>query len=79
MTTSLVLAIAAVIDGGIVTEYVFSWPGMGQLLVNSVVLEDIPLALGAFSLVGIMALIGHLVADIAYGFLDPRIRVTAQG
>ncbi len=79
VTTSLVLAIAAVIDGGIITETVFSWPGMGQLLVGAVVLEDIPLALGAFSFVGIMALFGHLVVDILYGFLDPRIRVTAQG
>ena len=79
VTTSLVLAVALVIDGGIVTETVFTWPGMGQLLVQSVVLEDIPLALGAFSFVGIMALVGHLIVDITYGFLDPRIRVTAQG
>jgi peptide/nickel transport system permease protein len=79
VTTSLVLAVAAVIDGGIVTETVFSWPGMGQLLVASVLNEDIPLALAAFAFVGVLALVGHLVADLLYGVLDPRIRVTAQG
>ncbi|MFQ5524152.1 MAG: ABC transporter permease [Acidimicrobiia bacterium] len=79
VTTSLVLAVASVIDGGVVTETVFSWPGMGQLLVSSVVLNDTPLALGAFSFVGVMAVVGHLVADILYGFLDPRITVSAQG
>lgn len=76
VTTSLVLAVATVIDGGVVTETVFSWPGMGQLLVASVVLEDIPVALGAFSFVGVLAVFGHLIADILYGFLDPRIRVS---
>ncbi len=76
VTTSLVLAVATVIDGGVVTETVFSWPGMGQLLVASVVLEDIPVALGAFSFIGVLAVVGHLVADILYGVLDPRIRVT---
>lgn len=79
VTTSLVLAIASVIDGGVITETVFSWPGMGEILVTSVVLEDIPLALASFSFVGLMAVIGHLVSDILYGFLDPRIRVQAQG
>lgn len=79
VTTSLVLAIASVIDGGVITETVFSWPGMGEILVTSVVLEDIPLALAAFSFVGLMAVVGHLVSDILYGFLDPRIRVQAQG
>ncbi|MDH3190874.1 MAG: ABC transporter permease [Acidimicrobiia bacterium] len=79
VTTSLVLAIASVIDGGVITETVFSWPGMGEILVTSVVLEDVPLALAAFSFVGLMAVVGHLVSDILYGFLDPRIRVQAQG
>ena len=79
MATSLVLAVATVIDGGIITESVFSWPGMGQVLVSSVLSEDIPLAVGAFSFIGIMALIGHFVVDMLYGVLDPRIRVTEHG
>lgn len=79
VSTSLVLAVATVIDGGIITESIFGWPGMGQLLLASVVAEDIPVALAAFSFTGILALLGHFAADVLYGVLDPRIRVTSQG
>ena len=79
VATSLVLAVATVIDGGVITEAVFSWPGMGEILISSVLSEDIPLAVGAFSFIGVMALIGHFVVDVLYGVLDPRIRVTEHG
>lgn len=79
VATSLVLAVATVIDGGVITEAVFSWPGMGEILISSVLSEDIPVAVGAFSFIGIMALIGHFVVDVFYGVLDPRIRVTEHG
>jgi peptide/nickel transport system permease protein len=75
VTTSLVLALAFVIGGGIVTEYIFSWPGVGSLLLEASLREDIPLAIGALSIIGILALVAHLVADIIYMLLDPRIRV----
>lgn len=74
VTTSLVIALALVISGGIITESVFSWPGMGEALLIAVTREDVPLAIGAFSLVGVLALLGHLVVDIVYMYLDPRIR-----
>ncbi len=79
VTTSLVLAVATVIDGGIITEQVFSWPGMGNILITSVTSEDIPLAVASFSFIGVMALVGHFVVDMLYGVLDPRIRVSGQG
>ena len=79
VATSLTLAVATVIDGGVITETVFSWPGMGQILVNSVIVEDIPLAVGAFSFIGALAMVGHFAVDIIYGLLDPRIRVTEHG
>jgi peptide/nickel transport system permease protein len=74
VVTSLVLALAFVIGGGIITETVFSWPGLGLLLLSGVSLEDIPLATGTLGIIGILALLGHLVADLLYMFLDPRIR-----
>lgn len=74
VVTSLVLALAFVIGGGIITETVFSWPGIGLLLFNAVVLEDIPLAMGTLSIIGVLTLLGHLTADILYMYLDPRIR-----
>ena len=47
---------------------------MGQTLLTAVLMEDLPLALGAFVFVGVFALIAHLVADVLYVYLDPRIR-----
>ena len=75
VTTSLVLALAFVIGGGIVTETIFSWPGMGLVFLQAISVSDIPLAVGALSIVGVLALFGHLVADILYAVLDPRIRI----
>jgi len=74
VATSLVFSLAFAIDGGVITEAIFSWPGMGQTLLNAVLSEDLPLALGALVFVGIFALVAHLVADILYVYLDPRIR-----
>ncbi|MEX0699742.1 MAG: ABC transporter permease [Acidimicrobiia bacterium] len=72
--TAMVLALAFVISGGIITEGVFSWPGLGQMLLTATLLEDIPLATGTLGIIGILALVGHIVADVAYMYLDPRIR-----
>jgi peptide/nickel transport system permease protein len=75
VTTSLVLALAFVIGGGIVTETIFSWPGMGLIFLQAISVSDIPLAVGALAITGVLALFGHLVADIMYAVLDPRIRI----
>ena len=75
VTTSLVLALAFVIGGGIVTETIFSWPGMGLVFLQAINVSDIPLAVGALAITGVLALFGHLIADILYVILDPRIRI----
>ena len=75
VTTALVLALAFVIGGGIVTETIFSWPGMGLIFLQAIAVSDIPLAVGALAITGVLALFGHLVADVLYAVLDPRIRV----
>jgi peptide/nickel transport system permease protein len=72
--TGLVFSIPSAVSGGIITESVFSWPGLGQTLLNSALSEDIPLAMGALTIVGVLTLISHLIADVGYAFLDPRIR-----
>jgi len=76
VVTSFVFSLAFALDGGVITETIFSWPGMGLTLLNAVVDEDIPLAIGALVFTGILALTAHLVADILYAYLDPRIRYT---
>ena len=72
--TGLVFALGFAVSGGIITEAIFSWPGMGQTLLNSALVADIPVALGALTVFGVMVLISHLVADVGYAFIDPRIR-----
>lgn len=74
VVTSLVFGIAFAFNGGIITETIFSWPGIGLTLLNAALISDIPVALGALTVIGVMTLLGHLVADVAYAFLDPRIR-----
>jgi peptide/nickel transport system permease protein len=74
VVTSLVFSLAFAIDGGVITESIFSWPGIGLTLLESVTEEDIPLAVGALVITGIFALVAHLVADVLYAYLDPRIR-----
>lgn len=72
--TNLIISIPFALSGGIITETIFSWPGMGLTLLEAVNSEDIPLAMGTLSVVGVLALAAHLIADVAYAFLDPRIR-----
>ncbi|HSL26488.1 MAG TPA: ABC transporter permease [Acidimicrobiia bacterium] len=74
VVTSLVLALSFVIGGGILTEAIFSWPGLGQMLLGATLLEDLPLATGTLGIIGMLALVGHIIADVVYMFLDPRIR-----
>ena len=74
VVTSFIFSLAFAVDGGVITESIFSWPGMGQTLVSAALSEDLPLAVGAFVFVGLFVLVAHLVADILYAYLDPRIR-----
>jgi peptide/nickel transport system permease protein len=74
VATSFVLAISFVLDGGVITETIFSWPGMGRTLLIAAQTQDIPMVIGALLFTGVMALLGHLFADVLYAFLDPRIR-----
>ncbi len=72
--TGLIIGLPFLISGGVLTETVFSWPGMGLTLYSAALAEDIPLIMGSFSFIGVLTLVAHLVADVAYAFLDPRIR-----
>ena len=74
VVTSFVFSLAFAVDGSVIIESVFSWPGMGQTLVDAAINEDLPLAIGAFVFVGLFVLIAHLVADVLYVYLDPRLR-----
>jgi peptide/nickel transport system permease protein len=72
--TSLVFGIAASIGGGIIIEKVFSWPGIGLAFLDASTSRDIPVAMGILTILGVVTLLGHLIVDVGYAFLDPRIR-----
>lgn len=74
VVTSVGLSLAFSINGGALTETVFTWPGIGRELVFSVSHADYPLAQAAFLLIAIVVLLGNLVVDVLYATLDPRIR-----
>ena len=74
VVTSVGLSLAFSINGGALTETVFTWPGIGRELVMSVSQNDYPLAQACFLLIAIVVLISNLVVDTLYAHLDPRIR-----
>ncbi len=76
VVTALVFALATALGGGIITETVFSWPGMGLTLLEAATVQDIPMTMGGIAFIGLLSLLAHLLADILYVFLDPRIRYT---
>jgi len=63
-----------VVTGAILVETVFAWPGLGQLLLSSIQTRDIPVLLGLFLLASTTVIVANLVTDLAYAWLDPRIR-----
>lgn len=73
LVTSFTLSIGFVVSGGIVTETMFSWKGMGLTYLNALLIQDYPLAMGCLIFTGILVLVAHLVADLLYAVLDPRI------
>jgi len=74
VVTSVGLSLAFSINGGALTETVFTWPGIGRELVFSVSQNDYPLAQASFLLIAIVVLLANLVVDVLYAYLDPRIR-----
>jgi peptide/nickel transport system permease protein len=74
VVTSVALSLAFSINGGALTETVFSWPGIGRELVFAVSNNDYPLALASFLLIAIVVLLANLLVDVLYAWLDPRIR-----
>ncbi len=76
VVTSFILAMGTVIGGAIITEQIFSWPGMGLLFLQGIIVSDIPLVTGALAITGVLTLFAHLVVDVVYTFLDPRIRIS---
>lgn len=78
ISTIIVVDIAGVIGGAIITEKVFGWVGMGTLFNQAISTYDLNLLMGVFLITGFMALTANLVADLLYSALDPRIRIAGS-
>jgi len=72
--TILGLSLPNIVAGAVIAEAIFNFPGMGLLFWQSALSHDFPVMLGATLIIGVATVLGNLVADIAYGVLDPRIR-----
>ncbi|MCV0429856.1 MAG: ABC transporter permease [Roseibium sp.] len=75
LITFLGLQFGNLIGGIVVVELVFNWPGMGTLAVEAIGQRDYPLLQASVSILAIMIVAVNLAVDLAYGFIDPRIRV----
>jgi len=74
LVTVILMRLGFIIGGAVTTETVFSWPGGGLLIYRAVMHEDYPLLQGAFLIITISAVLANYVAEIVYGYLDPRVR-----
>jgi peptide/nickel transport system permease protein len=76
IVTFLGFDIVSLVGGAIITETIFTYPGIGQLMINSVGTRDYPVLLTLLMFFSFLTLLGNLIADILYGVVDPRIRVS---
>ena len=75
MITIAGLQLPTLLSGALVTETVFTWPGMGRLFLDSLGYRDYPVVMGILMFSAVLVLVGNLLADLLYAVADPRIRL----
>ena len=75
LVTVWALDFAALLSGSVITESVFSWPGLGRLLIDGIFANDIDVVMIVVATLAVLAVTFNLLADLLYGVLDPRIRL----
>ncbi len=75
MITLAGMQLPTLLGGALVTETVFTWPGMGRLFLDSLGYQDYPVVMGLLMFSAVLVLAGNLIADLAIAFVDPRIRL----
>lgn len=76
MITLAGMQLPGILTGALVTETVFTWPGMGRLFLDSIGYGDYPVVMGLLMFSAILVILGNLIADIAVAIVDPRIRLS---
>jgi peptide/nickel transport system permease protein len=66
----------SVLSGALITEYIFAWPGVGQLFYEAATARDYPILLAVLTMTTFATILGTLLADVTYGLVDPRVRYT---
>ncbi len=67
-----------VVGGSVIVENVFAWPGMGRLLWNSIINQDLPVVQGIIMIIASLTVLSNTIGDIISGLLDPRIRIELE-
>lgn len=75
LTTVLAIQIPALLAGTVIIEFVFSWPGMGRLVIEAIGSRDYPIILAVVMMTALLVLLFNFLADVAAAILDPRIRL----
>ena len=76
MITLAGVQLPSILTGALVTETIFTWPGMGRLFLDSLGYSDYPMVMGLLIFSAILVVLGNLVADILVAIVDPRIRLS---
>ncbi len=79
VTTLVFMSIPWLISGAVITERIFGFPGMGNLLLNSIIQQDITVVQAVLLMIAILTVICNLISDLLMGVLDPRIRSSLAG
>jgi ABC-type dipeptide/oligopeptide/nickel transport system permease component len=74
VVTLIGLQAGFLLGGAVVTETIFSWPGIGRMAVGAILAHDMPLAQGAILVLAICFIVINMIVDVAYAFLDPRVK-----
>ncbi len=74
VVTVIGLSVGTLLAGAILTETIFSWPGIGKWMVDSISRRDYPVVQGGLLLIAVMVMIVNLTVDVLYGFINPKIR-----
>ncbi|EAU42493.1 ABC peptide transporter, inner membrane subunit [Fulvimarina pelagi HTCC2506] len=74
VVTTIGLQIGVLMAGAILTETIFSWPGIGKWMVDSVYRRDYPVVQGGLILIALVVMIVNLIVDVLYGLINPRVR-----
>jgi len=78
ITTVLGMRFAGMLGGAVIVETIFSWPGIGKLVVDAIFDRDYPMIQGFVIFMGTVFLLVNLIVDLGYGLIDPRIRLAGK-